>query len=216
MEPVTTVAAATAAANFLGGLWSNKSNKREAQKDRQFQERMRNTQWQAAVADMRAAGLNPALAYSQGPNAAPGGAMATTSNPVEGAVSSGMQVKMQSEQLKLIRQQQQAAMAQTIKTRSDARSVQLDNDMKEARWSMYFQRDPKNPGKYQFTQRMRELLNSEHAATMANNARNVTELDLARFRVPEMQALAKLFENAGAGGKGMQMLLPLIISMIRR
>lgn len=86
-------AAIAGGASLLGGVLGNRAARKEAARNRAFQERMRNTQWQAGVADMRAAGINPALAYQQGPAAAPSGSMASQEDVVSRGVSSAMQAR---------------------------------------------------------------------------------------------------------------------------
>lgn len=68
-----------------GGIYSAKMTQQEAQRNRDWQKMMSDTSYQRAVKDMRAAGINPMLAYAQGGSSTPSGAMSSYSNPFDTA-----------------------------------------------------------------------------------------------------------------------------------
>lgn len=128
---------------FNDYMWNQNvtANQNMAREQMGFQERMANSQFQRAVSDMKAAGLSPMLAYSQGGNAAPAGsagfvgalgstsgssstpsgAMARMENPLGQAVQSGFQAAKLNAELQNMREQNELLRAQARET--DTRSL---------------------------------------------------------------------------------------------
>lgn len=189
-------AAVGAIGSFFGARGANKANRREAKKDRNFQERMRNTQWQSTIADMEAAGINPAVAYSRGANASPSGSRAQQQDAISPAISSAMQMKRMTADLDLIR-------AQTDKARGEAESAGArgELDMFRTRWMKMI---PGDVG----TQPYLTMLQNELGQSGANLAGRLEGTRKDRLQGDVLEPMAEIARQLGVA-------LPVLMMMMK-
>lgn len=132
LSAVNPVAAISTVGQAGLDIWSARQANRQAEassaKQMEFQERMSNTSYRRGVEDLRAAGLNPMLAYSQGGASSPGGAQyspeSIAKGAISGAVSTALETRRTMAELGLVKAQEREANSRRNKTDLESKIVE--------------------------------------------------------------------------------------------
>lgn len=125
------IPAAIGAAGAIGGaLLGNRANASQAQKNRDFQERMSSTALTRARNDMMNAGINPAQIANVGGASTPGGAVAQMSpNPLEGGISNARDTARAMAEIANLKKTNALISAQEQKTKTEGATAEIQGTL---------------------------------------------------------------------------------------
>lgn len=142
-------AVAAAAGNVIGGIYTANKQAKEASKARDWSAQQYGQRYQVTMRDMRRAGLNPMLAYSQGPGQSPTGTAADMSAMGRGFAAGGeiiaraqlrgSQAKQADSAAELNKNQASLATATEVKTKAEAENVRQQTAESRQRQALMFQ-----------------------------------------------------------------------------
>lgn len=128
----------SSAASMLGGSQANNANSTEARKSRVFMWNMDNTKYQRAKDDLIAAGMNPMLAYMNGPGSTGAPPTAKMEDVITPAVNSANSSRLISSQVEQMDAQAQAALATARNQNSQADLNSAETALKQKEYSFQY------------------------------------------------------------------------------
>ncbi|QXP08497.1 MAG: DNA pilot protein [Arizlama microvirus] len=246
MDPITGAALIGAGSSLLGGLFGNsaqkKANETNVKLQREqldWQERMSNTSWQRSVADMKAAGLNPMLGFSQGGASTPNVSAATV-QPVDALAKSVSSAGDKAAQVLAMQQQQaniELTRANTLKTAAEAKTAATSAEnapkLQQKQIVLLEKQIEDVIQRFQLNEEQRRQIHAmlpgmvaqqqEQIRLVGNQATTAEkEAKLKEYQLPSARAEAEVWEKLGSAGRGaniganaLQQIIMIIRSIVR-
>lgn len=180
---------AAGAMNYFGQQNTNYANAQQAQRQMDFQASQTGSAYQRGVADMKAAGLNPMLAYSQGGAQSGGGAQATMGNELGAGANSALSAATTMQEMQKRRSEIENLAAQTNLT--DAQARQSDAQ------TINLGADTKNKGLHAITQEIINRYTEDEKRSAIRRANAAAGMD--ESRIPREIAISKGADLFGRG-----------------
>lgn len=191
---------------MYGQSATNAANAKQAQQQMDFQAEQTGTSYQRGVADMKAAGLNPMLAYSQGGASSGGGASAVMGNEVGSAASTALQSYQTMQGINNMQAQERQINAQTANTDMDTINKGLNqpilkNTGEAGKWDAQIRMEELNRAKLG-NYLTNQIMESQIASAKATAGYEQSREKSAHYGLSKDSAYSKYYQDKGklAGG----------------